>query len=227
MSFELIPLETIQEIASQYGYWAVFIGIALENTGVPLPGETITLVGGFLAGSGDLGYWPVLGSAIAGAVLGDNFGYWIGKIGGWDFLVKLGNFFKIPQNQLEELREQFSNNAARAVFFGRFVALLRIFAGPLAGIADMPYQQFLWCNLGGATLWATVTISLSFFLGRFLPLEEVIYWMTKFGFLTLVVIAIIVGLSIWLESRKKKEKVQVQEQEKEKSQVEVLEVEKS
>ncbi|MGL6137266.1 MAG: DedA family protein, partial [Planktothrix sp.] len=52
MSFEFVSLETIREIAHQYGYWAVFVGITLENAGIPLPGETITLVGGFLAGSG-------------------------------------------------------------------------------------------------------------------------------------------------------------------------------
>jgi hypothetical protein len=62
MSFEFLSLETIQEIARQYGYWAVFFGIALESLGIPLPGETITLVGGFLAGSGELNYWQVLGT---------------------------------------------------------------------------------------------------------------------------------------------------------------------
>ncbi len=82
MSLDLIPLETIQQIAQDYGYWSVFLGIMLENMGVPIPGETITLVDGFLAGSGELDYWMVLGSAIAGAVIGDNIGYWIGRNGG-------------------------------------------------------------------------------------------------------------------------------------------------
>lgn len=72
MSLELIPLDTIQEIARQYGYWAVFGGILLENAGIPIPGETITLAGGFLAGSGELDYWWVLGSALAGAVIGED-----------------------------------------------------------------------------------------------------------------------------------------------------------
>ena len=60
---EFLSLETIQALASQYGYLAVFVGILLENLGIPLPGETITIVGGFLAGSGELNYWLVLGSA--------------------------------------------------------------------------------------------------------------------------------------------------------------------
>jgi len=74
MSFEFLSLETIQEIAKHYGYWAVFLGIALESLGIPIPGETITIVGGFLAGSGELDYWLVLGTASIGAVLGSSIG---------------------------------------------------------------------------------------------------------------------------------------------------------
>lgn len=199
---ELLSLENIQEIAEQYGYWAVFLGIALENTGIPLPGETITVVGGFLAGSGELNYWIVLGCAIAGAVLGDNLGYWIGKLGGWSLLLRLGEIFKISHSQLEEARTQFSKNAAKAVFFGRFVAILRIFAGPMAGIAQMPYQEFLLCNFGGATVWATITITISFFLGRLIPLHEVLNWMHKLGLIALILVVIVVVVSLWLESKK-------------------------
>ncbi len=202
MSFELLSLENVQEIASQYGYWAVFIGIALENTGIPLPGETITVVGGFLAGSGELNYWILLVSAIGGAVLGDNFGYWIGKIGGWQFLLRIGRFFRIQEVQLKEARNQFSKNAPRAVFFGRFVALLRIFAGPMAGIAQMPYPQFLLCNFGGAALWASIMVTVSFFLGRLVPLHELVRWIAKFGFIALFLVIAWIVITFWLESRK-------------------------
>lgn len=202
MSFELLSLENIQELAQQYGYWVIFIGIALENTGVPLPGETITIVGGFLAGSGELNYWWVLLSAIGGAVLGDNFGYWIGKWGGWPLLLRLGRFFRIPEKKIIEIRDQFSQNAPRAVFFGRFVALLRVFAGPLAGIAQMPYPQFLICNFGGAALWASIMVSLSYFLGRFIPLNTLVKIVANFGIAALVVVVLAIAVPLWLESRK-------------------------
>ena len=194
MSLEIFSLESIQEIASQYGYIAVFIGITLENTGIPLPGETITLVGGFLAGSGELNYWLVLLCAISGAVIGDNFGYWIGRWGGWRLVLKISSLFNIKEKQLGEIKTQFIENAPRAVFFGRFVALLRIFAGPIAGIAQMPYPQFLLCNFGGATLWASVMVTISFFLGRIVSLEMIVRWMAQFGMviLALVVLWIIV-----------------------------------
>lgn len=203
MSFEIFSLEAVQEIAQQYGYWAVFIGIALENTGIPLPGETITIVGGFLAGTGELKYWFVLGSAISGAVLGDNFGYWIGRIGGWSFLKKVGSFFNIDEPQLEKVRQQFSENAPRAVFFGRFIALLRVFAGPLAGIAQMPYPQFLLCNLAGATVWASAVVTISFFLGRVIPLPQLVSAIAKFGFVTLIIVIALIAIPLWWEHRKK------------------------
>lgn len=204
MSFEVLSLEKILELAAQYGYWAVFLGIAIENTGIPIPGETITIVGGFLAGNGQLNYWLVLGTAIAGAVLGDNFGYLIGKIGGWSFLLRLSKILRIKQEKLEDVREKFSQNAAKAVFFGRFIALLRIFAGPLAGIANMPYPQFFICNLGGAVAWASVMVSLSYFLGKIIPLETLVNWIASFGFIALLFVIGWIVIPLWLESREPK-----------------------
>ena len=185
---EFFSLETIQDLASKYGYWAIFFGIALENMGIPLPGETITIVGGFLAGAGELSYSMVLFTAIAGAVLGDNIGYLIGRKGGWSLLLRVGGFFGIKETELEQARLKFSKNAAKAVFFGRFVALLRIFAGPLAGIAEMPYGQFVLCNLAGATVWASVMVSLSYLLGQIIPLEVLIQGFVQFGLVALFVV---------------------------------------
>ncbi|MGB0563226.1 MAG: DedA family protein [Spirulinaceae cyanobacterium] len=199
---EFLSLEQLQAIAHDYGYWAVFGGIALENAGVPLPGETITLVGGFLAGSDELTYGGVLGSAIAGAVLGDNCGYWLGRWGGWALLLRLGQLFRISEAQLTQVREQFRANAARAVFLGRFVALLRIFAGPLAGIAEMPYLRFLLCNTAGAMLWATVMVSLSFVVGQLVPLAQLVRWVAQFGVTALLLVVGAIALSLWLRGRR-------------------------
>ena len=204
MSFEFLSLDNIQELARQYGYWTVFMGISLENTGIPIPGETMTIVGGFLAGSGELNYWLVLASAISGAVIGDNFGYWIGRIGGWQFLLRLGKFFGIQENQLEDNKKKFRENAGRAVFLGRFVTLLRIFAGPLAGITQMPYQQFLLWNFSGAIVWAFTMVNLSFFLGRLVPLPQLVELIAKFGVLALGLVIVWILFPIWRENRIRK-----------------------
>lgn len=202
MSLEFVSLETIQEFAHQYGYWAVFVGILLENLGVPLPGETVTLVGGFLAGSGQLNYWFVLGSAILGAVLGGTCGYWIGRYTGWLFVLRLGSFFRIPEQRLEEIKNQFSQNAAKAVFFGRFVALLRIFAGLLAGIAEMSYGKFFLYNLAGAIAWASVMVTLAFFVGRIVSLEQLVAWVAQFAIVALLIAVAWIVVPLWWESRK-------------------------
>ncbi|MEA5553482.1 DedA family protein [Anabaena cylindrica UHCC 0172] len=205
MSFELISLENIQEFAQSYGYWAIFLGILLENLGLPLPGETVTLVGGFLAGSDELNYWLVLGDAIAGAVIGGNCGYWIGRVGGWPFLLQVGKIFRISEVRLLSIKEQFSENAAKAVFFGRFFALLRIFAAPLAGIAEMPFGKFLVYNLAGATTWASAMVTLAFFAGKIVSLEQLVAWVSQFAILALLILVIVIVVPIWWESRQVKQ----------------------
>lgn len=211
MSFELVPLDTIQAIAHEYGYWTVFLGIMLENTGIPIPGETITIVGGFLAGSGELDYWLVLLNSVAGAVIGNNFGYWVGYYGGWSLITRVGRLFRIKEEQLISVRDRFADNAAKAVFWGRFVALLRIFAAPLAGTVKMPYLQFLLYNFAGAAVWASATVSAAYFAGRVVPLEQVLAWMSQFAIVILAVVAVGLGVSYWLEHRKFSTQIEQQE----------------
>lgn len=205
MSLEFISLDAIQEFAQVYGYWAVFLGILLENIGLPIPGETVTLAGGFLAGSDQLNYWVVLADASLGAILGGNVGYWIGRAGGWPLLVRVGKLVRVQEPQLEAMRNQFSENASKAVVLGRFVALLRVFASPLAGIVAMPYPQFLFYNSLGATLWAATMVSLAFFAGQVVPLETLVSWASQFAVLTLVLVAAFLLVPIWLETRKAKQ----------------------
>ncbi|MGB5916113.1 MAG: DedA family protein, partial [Phormidesmis sp.] len=78
---ELISIDLLQDIAREYGYWAVFCGILLENMGIPIPGETVTLIGGFLAGSHELNVWYVFAAATVGAIIGDSGGYLLGYYG--------------------------------------------------------------------------------------------------------------------------------------------------
>ncbi|MER3432190.1 MAG: DedA family protein [Leptolyngbya sp. ERB_1_1] len=205
MSLDFISPEAIEQIAQQYGYWAIFFGILLENLGLPIPGETVTLAGGFLAGSDQLNYWWVVGIAALGATIGGNIGYWIGRYGGWALLLKLGKLFRIKEAQLEELKRQFSENAGKAVFLGRFVALLRIFASPLAGIAEMSYWKFTLYNTIGALTWATVMVSLSYFAGQIVPLEKLFTLASRFGIGAFLLVAAWIVIPLWLESRKSKQ----------------------
>jgi membrane protein DedA with SNARE-associated domain len=201
MSFELLSLENIQEFARSYGYWTIFLGILLENLGIPLPGETVTLVGGFLAGSNELNYWLVLGSAVAGAVIGGMCGYWIGRISGWSFLLKVGKLLRVSEVRLLSIKEQFSQNVGKAVFFGRFLAVMRLFAAPLAGIVEMPFGKFCLYNLAGAGVWASVMVTLAFIAGKLISLEQLVGWVGKFAIAALLLLVVLIVLSLWWESR--------------------------
>jgi len=205
MSLDFISLENIQEIAHQYGYWAIFLGILLENLGIPLPGETVTLVGGFLAGNDELNYWLVLADAASGAAIGGICGYWIGRIGGWSLLMRLASLLRISEVKVLGIKEKFSENAAKTVFFGRFFALLRIFASPLAGIAEMPFTKFLLYNFLGAGAWASTMVSLAFFAGKVVSLEELVKWVGQFAILALLILVALIAVPLWLESRQVKE----------------------
>lgn len=199
---ELISIEMVQDIAREYGYWAVFFGVLLENMGIPIPGETVTLVGGFLAGSHELNVWYVLGAATVGAILGDSGGYLLGYYGGWPVILRIGKLLKVPEASLTSVRDRFSENAGKAVLFGRFVTLLRVFAGPLAGITRMPYPKFLLCNTIGAATWASVMISLTYFLGQLVPLSVIMQWITQFTGVAFLIVTGWIIAAIWFESRR-------------------------
>jgi len=135
----------------------------------------VTLVGGFLAGSGQLNYWLVLSSAILGAVLGVPG---CGLVERLAFPARLGRFFRVQRRAAGEIKNKFGQNAAKAVFWS-LCSATAIFAGLMAGIAEMPYGKFFLCNLAGATVWASVMVTLAFFVGR-LSLEQLIAWVAQF-----------------------------------------------
>jgi membrane protein DedA with SNARE-associated domain len=198
---EFLSVDVIKEIAEKYGYLSVFTGILLENLGIPLPGETITIVGGFLAGSGELNYWLVLASAASGAFIGGVCGYFIGKYGGWTLLQKLAKIFRVSDKQLAEIRDKFADNAVKAVFFGRFIALLRIFASPMAGVVEMPLPQFLGVNLASSLSWAAIMTGIAYTVGKFVSLEQLVAWVGQFAIVALLIAAAWIGVPLWLESR--------------------------
>lgn len=150
----------------QWGYLAVFFGIMLENAGIPVPGETIIIIASVLAGQGVLRVEYVYPAVVLGAVIGDNIGYWIGYSGGRPLLLKLARMWRISEAKIEEAEKNFLKHSDWAVFFGRFVALLRIFAGPIAGMIRMPWGRFFFFNAAGAIVWAGVVVGLSYLVGE-------------------------------------------------------------
>ena len=191
---ELLSLESLQQLLQTWGYGVIFAAMLLENAGLPLPGETVTLLGGYAAGSGQLQVFGVFGAAAAGAMLGDNLGYWVGRRAGWSLILRVGRLLGQSPEQLERLRDSFQRHAGKSVLLGRFVAVLRVVAGPMAGAVHMPYRRFLLCNTAGALLWAGAMVSLAWLGGRWVPLHVMVRGVVEFGLGALVLVALVVFL---------------------------------
>lgn len=187
-------LEALEALLGRWGYLVIFAAMLLENAGLPLPGETVTLLGGYAAGSGQLHLGGVMAAAAGGAVLGDNLGYWVGRRLGWPVMVRVGGWLGQRPEQLERLRQRFLRRAGLSVFLGRFVAVLRVLAGPLAGAVAMPYRRFLLCNLAGAVLWAGTMVSLAWLWGRWIPIDRMLKGVVEFGLAALGLVVLLVLL---------------------------------
>ncbi|ONI68414.1 hypothetical protein BWI15_36080 [Kribbella sp. ALI-6-A] len=139
-------------------YLVVGLVIGIESMGIPLPGETTLIAAALLASQGDLRLVLVIGAAATGAIVGDSIGYYLGRKAGRGLFERLGRRSRhFSTDRIERAERYFHKYGVWTVFFGRFVALLRIFAGPMAGTLRMPYPKFLVANAAGGLAWS-VTI---------------------------------------------------------------------
>lgn len=164
---DFLPRELIQGFIVHYGYWAVFLVVGLESAGLPLPGE-ITLISAALlaAATHQMDIALILAAASAGAILGDNLGYWIGREFGFSLLLRHGAKVGIRERQLKLGQYLFMRHGGKVVFFGRMVAVLRVLAALLAGINCMAWPRFLVCNIAGGILWACIYGGGAYLLGQ-------------------------------------------------------------
>lgn len=147
------------------GYTALGLLIGLESMGVPLPGETALVAAGVLASRGDLQIEIVIAVAAGAAIIGDNLGYLIGRRGGRWLLERPGPLEDHRRELLERGEPFFARHGPKAVFLGRWIAVLRVGAAWLAGINRMPWRSFLVWNALGGILWAAAVGTLAYLLG--------------------------------------------------------------
>jgi membrane protein DedA with SNARE-associated domain len=133
-----------------------------------------------------------MAAAAGGAILGDNLGYWVGRRAGWGLILRVGRLLRQSPEQLDQLRDQFLRHANASVLLGRFVAVLRVIAGPLAGAVGMPYPRFLLCNSAGALLWAGAMVSLAWLGGRWIPFSQMVKGVVQFGLGALLLVLVLV-----------------------------------
>ena len=159
-------------LLESYGYVVLFLLVALESLGIPLPGETALVTAAAFAAAGHLSISWVVATAAVAAIVGDNGGYWIGREGGLRFVRRYGRMLHIRETAIARAHAFFARHGAKTVFFGRFIALLRTWAAVLAGVSSMPYGVFMVYNALGGSVWAGLFGTLGFLCGQNLPALE-------------------------------------------------------
>jgi len=159
----------ISNLIASYGYWAVFLLVGAESLGIPLPGETALITAGIYAGhTHRLSPWLIFGVAAAGAIIGDNIGYWIGDKGGYRLARRYGHKVRLDERKLKIARYLFDSHGGKVVFFGRFVSILRTYAAFLAGTTRMRWRRFVVANASGGIVWAGIYTLASYLAGNVL-----------------------------------------------------------
>jgi membrane protein DedA with SNARE-associated domain len=202
----------LESIPAEAVYLIVGLMIMVESLGIPVPGEIALVTAAVLATQHKVAVAPewIAISGSAGAIVGDSIGFYIGHRVGKPLFGWLGR--KFPRHfgpgHVAVAERFFTRHGAWAVFFGRFIALLRIFSGPLAGSLHMPYGRFLLANASGGIVWASGLTYLIWFLGQ--AAEK---WLSRVSWIGLVV-ALLVGAAVTLLIRRKTGKLVRQEETK-------------
>jgi membrane protein DedA with SNARE-associated domain len=147
----------VHPLIARHGYAVVFFVVLLEGAGSPLPGETALVLAAIYAGAtGRLDIATILLVAIVGGIVGGAIGYWIGRGLGVEFLGRYGRWIGLTENRLALGRHLFQSHGGKIVFFGRFVAILRVIAALLAGLNHYDFRRFLIFNTAGVVAWALI-----------------------------------------------------------------------
>jgi membrane protein DedA with SNARE-associated domain len=189
----------LQMTIEQYGYIVILLAVAIESMGIPFPGETALIAGAVYAGTGgNLSIVGVIAAAAAGAILGDNLGYFIGRTRGYQVVRNLAPKLHLNERHLAYAEGYFQRHGDKTVFVGRFFAILRCWAAFLAGVNRMHWRTFLFWNALGGITWAIIFGTLGYVLGNNLPLLERILRFIGWGG---TIILVVIGLTLlicWL-----------------------------
>jgi membrane protein DedA with SNARE-associated domain len=193
----------VEHFIEHHASWALvllFFIVAAESAGIPLPGETALVACGVLASADKLNIVAVIVIAATAAIVGDNIGYWIGRKGGRKVLERWGPISKHARKVLPRAERMFAKHGGKTVFFGRFIAFLRITAAWLAGISHMPWWRFFLFNAAGGILWATLVGLVAYYLGDAAARAIQTYGLYAAGAIVVIVIVVVLVMR-WSERR--------------------------
>jgi membrane protein DedA with SNARE-associated domain len=194
--------EHIQHFIIVWGYWAVIVALLGENAGIPLPGETVLIFASFLAYRHEhLQLQWVIVVGIVAATLGDNLGFYIGRRGGRPLLERWKRFFRIDDEDILAGEAFLDRRGSIAIFLARFIAGMRIVAGPLAGVLRMEWKRFLLANAAGAVVWVTTIALVGYAFGS--QFDRVTAFFDKAG---LALLALALAAAWWLWRRRRRQR---------------------
>ena len=193
-------LQLLEGYFGRHGYWTVAAVLLLENAGLPVPGETVLLLAGFLTFSQHHFRLPwVIAVGVAAATFGDNLGYAIGCYGGRPLLNRYRQFFHIAPAQIAQGERLFERHGPVTVFFARFLFGMRIITGPLAGVLRMHWKKFALFNFLGAAAWVTVVAGAGYLFGR--QWHSLVRWAGDVDILIAVIVALMIVVVVWRARR--------------------------
>ena len=163
-----VPLASVMTFVEAHSHWALLLMFALltlESFGLPVPGETALIACAVLASQGSLPIAEVIAVGILAAIIGDNLGYWAARKGGRPLLERTRLTHRYAEHYLPRGERFFARHGGKTVFFGRFIAVLRVTTAWIAGFSHMHWWRFFAWNAAGGLVWATLVGLLAYYLG--------------------------------------------------------------
>jgi membrane protein DedA with SNARE-associated domain len=195
----------VEDLGQALGPWTYLLVavMAFCETGAFIgliaPGETVILVGGLVAGQGQINIFVLIAIVWFCAVLGDVTSFVLGRRLGREFLVKHGPRFKITEDRLHTVERFFDRHGGKAILIGRFVGLIRAVAPFIAGSSGMPVRRFLPYDVIGAGLWGTTFCLLGYIFWQ--SFDQITNYASKGAVALGTVIVVVVGVVVayrWL-----------------------------
>jgi membrane protein DedA with SNARE-associated domain len=187
----------VTHFIEQYGLIVVFLLIAAESSGVPLPGETALVAAGVFASKGHYSIVTVIVVAASAAIIGDNIGYWLGRELGRGFLQRYGYIRRFSERVLPRAERFFEKYGGKAIFLARFSAGVRVAGAWIAGFARMPWWRFLAWNAAGGIVWASTVGLVAYYFGTAAADAIAQYGLIGAAFAVGAILLVVVGLHFW------------------------------
>ncbi len=180
-----------------YGLIIVFLTIALETSGLPLPGETALVAAAVLASQGHFSIEEVIVVATVAAIVGDNIGYLLGRKLGRGFLQRYDVVRRFSDRVLPPTERFFRRHGGKAIFLARWFSGFRIAGAWIAGFAHMPWWRFFVWNAAGGIAWAVTVSLVGYYAGRAAADAISRYGLIGAGVIVVLVLLGLVALHFW------------------------------